>query len=601
MGYHKRHQAGGRQGVSRTARAGMAAALSGLLLSAASAALVTAGALPVRADAVAGKTVDIDMVSADLPTVINLLQQQTGLEFSIQDTGKPFGKVTVGLNHASLDKALRIIANSANASVSRDADGVYVFRPAGDGASNASFMDNMPAPVAAPAAPLPPSAQKSWRKLTLEHAIPNDVLKIMHWDKDLREVDPFVRVQMAETKPNITASGSSLVNNSNGYPYGDMPSVPVGRGGSYGNEANRSVDPQAQANQFSGVPTTQGGGGGNFGGGGFGGGRGFGGNGFPGQGQFPGQFGPQQQFGQGNPFEQGAQGNQNSLPDGVDRIFALQGDNSLFIEATPDGFNRVRDIVKNLDIAPRQVQIKVEFVTAAVADVNAFGINFSLVPFPGIEVNNNQGTQANQNSIPQTFVQVASGNIVAELFSSLVRTRGKVVQAPLITTTNNVTAQITVTTQIPFITTTNVVGGNGNVTSNTAQNFLNISTGLAVSPRINSDDTVTLNLSPQISDTAGNPALTGGPPPTITQSLTTLRTVHNGETMVLGGLIRKSESYSQSRIPFLADLPIIGSLFRNHVNNINDTELLIFVTPTIINDNPEGPGTAAGLNTSVAP
>ncbi len=592
MGYHK-----GR-------KAGVTAALSSLLLTAsASAVLVAAGAQPVWAGAASGKTVDIDMVSADLPTVINLLQQQTGLEFSIQDTGKPFGKVTVGLSHASLDKALRIIANSANASVTRDADGVYVFRPAGDGtnpglADTAMLSPEATAP-AVPALPAAPSEKKLWRKLALEHAIPSEVLKIMHWDKDLRELDPFVRVQMENTRPNITVTGSSLVNNSNSSPYGDVPSVPVGRGSMGANEANRSADPQSQANQFAGAPTIQGGNG-------FGGGRGFGGNGFGGGNGFPGQgqFGAQQQFGQGNPFQQDAQGGQNgqtALPEGVDRIFALQGDNSLFIEATPDGFNRVRDIVKNLDIAPRQVQIKVEFVTASVNDVDAFGINFSLVPFPGIEVNNNQGAQANQTSIPQTYVQVAAGNIVAELFSSLVRTRGKVVQAPLITTTNNVTAQISVTTQIPFITTTNVVGGNGNVTSNTSQNFLNIQTGLAVSPRINSDDTVTLNLSPQISDTNGAPALAGGPPPTITQSLTTLRTVHNGETMVLGGLVRKSESFSQSRIPFFADLPIIGSLFRNRVNNINDTELLIFVTPTIINDNPEGPATAAGLNTSVAP
>ncbi len=594
MGYHKGRQAGGTRGASRAVRASVTAALSGLLLTAAaSATLVTGGALSARADAASGKTVDIDMVSADLPTVINLLQQQTGLEFSIQDTGRPFGKVTVGLNHASLDKALRIIANSANASVSRDADGVYVFRPAGEFASGAGVTDTMLAPaaatpVAAPAAPLPPSARKNWRKLALEHAIPSEVLKIMHWDKDLRVEDPFVRVQMENTKPNITVTGSSLVNNSNGYPYGDVPSVPVGRGGSSANEANRSAAPQGEANQFPGSPTIQGPNYGN---------RGFGGNnGFPGQGQ--GQVNPFQQDAQGG---QGGQGNQSALPEGVDRIFALQGDNSLFIEATPDGFNRVRDIVKNLDIAPRQVQIKVEFVTASVTDVDAFGINFSLVPFPGIELNNNQGAQANQSSIPQTYVQVASGNIVAELFSSLVRGRGKVVQAPLITTTNNVTAQISVTTQIPFITTTNVVGGNGNVTSNTAQNFLNIQTGLAVSPRINSDDTVTLNLSPQISDTSGQPALTGGPPPTITQSLTTLRTVHNGETMVLGGLVRKSESSSQSRIPFFSDLPIIGSLFRNRVNNVSDSELLIFVTPTIINDNPEGPATAAGLNTSVAP
>ncbi len=596
MGCDKRRQTiGGKTSAGRAARAGLTVALSGLLWAGAGSPALL-GARAAYADGALGKTVDIAVVGADLPTVINLLQQQTGLEFLIQDTGKSFGKVTVALSHATFDKALRTIAYSANATVTRNSDGVYVIRAADDNAApmptgptlsagpplSAGGLDTGAAYVAMPAQvapPLRPAEQNPWRKLPLQHAIPSEVMRIMHWDRDLRVDDPFQRVQMEAQKLNITSTGSSLVNNTDN-PYYDMPSVPAGRGSSGGPQANRSVDPQSEAGQAP-VPF---------------------GPGFPGgnRGGFPGQptFGPQQGQFQGNPFDQNGGG---ALPEGVDRIFALQGDNSLFIEATPDGFNRVRDIVKNLDIAPRQVQIKVEFVTASVNDVDAFGINFSLVPYPGIEVNNNQGTQANESSIPQTYVQVAAGNIVAQLFSSLVRTRGKVVQAPLITTTNNVTAQIQITTQIPFITTTNVVGGNGTVTSNTSQNFLPISTGLAVQPRINSDDTITLNLQPQISDVSGPPSLSGGPPPTITQNLTTLRTVRNGETMVLGGLVRKSDNNSQSRIPFFSDLPIIGSLFRNRVTNNSDSELLIFVTPTIINDQPEGPATAAGLNTSVAP
>src|SRR6185437_7891033 len=102
------------------------------------------------------------------------------------------------------------------------------------------------------------------------------------------------------------------------------------------NEANRTADPTDQAQQFPGGGGFNGGGRGQFGGGRgqFGGGR----NGFNGG-----------QNGQNG-------GNQQQLPEGVDRIYALEGDNSLLVEATPDGFNRIRDIIKNLDIAPRQVQ-----------------------------------------------------------------------------------------------------------------------------------------------------------------------------------------------------------------------------------------------------
>jgi general secretion pathway protein D len=258
--------------------------------------------------------------------------------------------------------------------------------------------------------------------------------------------------------------------------------------------------------------------------------------------------------------------------------------------------------VKALDVAARQVQIKVEFVTASVSDVDAFGINFTLSPYPGVEVSNNQGSQADltSSSVPQTFVQVASGNLVAQMFSSLVQTRGKVVQAPLVTTTNNVQANINVQQQIPYVTTTNVTSNNGNF-SNNQQQFLQLNTGLTVTPRINSDDTVTLTLAPQITDISGAPSLAGGPPPTVTESLQTLRTVHSGETMVVGGLVRKSDTTSQSRIPFISDLPFIGQFFRNHVKNISDSELLIFVTPTIVGDENGGEASSAGPNVSVAP
>ena len=267
------------------------------------------------------------------------------------------------------------------------------------------------------------------------------------------------------------------------------------------------------------------------------------------------------------------------------RIFALQSNNSLLIEATPDGYNLVKQIVKILDIAPRQVQIKVEFVTASVADVDNLGINFDLVPFPGIELASKQGDSTIVSNVAPTFLQYATGNVVAQLFQTLTRSRGKVVQAPLITTTNNVTASIEVNTQIPFFTTTVVnTGGNNNGTATGQQaNFLQLQTGLTVTPRINSDDSVTLNLAPQITDTTGQSPV-GGIPPTITQRVTTLRTVRSGDTMVLGGLVRKQETSSTQRIPILADLPILGNLFRTRSKQTNDQELLIFVTPTIIGE-----------------
>ncbi len=269
----------------------------------------------------------------------------------------------------------------------------------------------------------------------------------------------------------------------------------------------------------------------------------------------------------------------------MERIYALQSNNSLLVRATPEGFNELRRLVKILDIAPRQVQVKVEFVTASVTDVDNLGVNFDLVPYPGLEFGTTQGNSTLVTGVQPTFLQYATGNIVAQLYQTLTRTRGKVVQAPLITTTNNVQATIQISTQIPFFTSSTVSTGglNNNTFNNQQANFLQLQTFLTITPRINSDDSVTMNLAPQITDTTGQAAV-GGIPPTITQNVTTLRTVRSGDTMVLGGLVRKQETASSQRIPILSDIPILGGLFRTRNKQVNDQELLIFVTPTIIGE-----------------
>ncbi len=554
-----------------------------------------------------GKTISLDVARGDLHAVVGMLQQRAGVEVEVRDGDTPFKPVNVHLIDASLGKVMRTVASSARAKVSINSDGIYVFEPedAGSGAvlpetpalRTAAYTDG-DGGEDAPRHYAPGELQ--YRSIVLQHAVPTDILKLMRWDKDVVDMDPFKPVQMPQVHPAVSTVGQAIEqlpmdNGNNGYSNNGYPSVPMGTGNSGPNAANysqhRSADPE-QANQFPG--------GGGFGGGGFGGGGnggGFGGGGNP--------FAATPQ-----PFQPGGggqRGNQAQLPDGVSKLFALQSTNTIIVYGTTDGYQTVRQIVKLLDVAPRQVQIKVEFVTASVTDVDALGINFDLVPYPGLEVSSGQGNGpfgGVVSGVPPTFLQYATGNIVAQLFQTLTRTRGKVVQAPLITTTNNVPASIQIVTQIPFFTTTAVAAGGigGQVGTSQQANFLPLTTGLTIVPRINADDSVTMNLQPQISDTTGQ-ASVNGIPPTIQQTLTTLRTVRSGDTMVLGGLVRKQETASSQRIPILADIPFFGGIFRTRNKQINDQELLIFVTPTIISDtNDSGTANAnAGQNISVSP
>ncbi len=571
------------------------------------------------------KTVSIDVVGGDLHAVVGMLEQRAHVEALVRDGDAAFKPVNVHLEDDGIAKAMRMVALSAGAKVSLNSDGVYVFEPeAGGGASQPETpASSAPSPQAPQADDSNPEAkfapgELQYRSIVLQHAVPADILKLMHWDRDVVDMDPFRPAPLPQFRPDVYSvpqtanSANSNAQFSQNPQFLGYPSVPMGTGNTGPNAANysqhRSADLASpdQANQFPGF------GGGGFGGGGFNGG-GFNGGGFNGGG-FNGNQNPfQQGAGNNNPFapqngQPGANGRpQAQLPAGVARIFALQSNNSLLVEATPDGYNQVKQIVKILDVAPRQVSVKVEFVTASVTDVDALGVNFDLVPYPGLEVSSGQGTGSfggTVSGVQPTFLQYATGNIVAQLFQTLTRTRGKVVQAPIITTTNNVPASIQVTTEIPFF--TQAVVSNGGVAGGTTQsnqaNLLPIQTFLNITPRINSDDTVTMLLQPQISDTTGQPSV-GGIPPTVTQTLTTLRTVRSGDTMVLGGLVRKQESASSQRIPILADIPYLGGIFRTRNKQINDQELLIFVTPTIIADNNDSGAANAngGESISVSP
>jgi len=214
-----------------------------------------------------GKTVDLDLVDADLHVVVATIQRQTGAQIVIQDGSAPFKHITVQLHDASLTKVLRYVALSADADVVRNDDGVFVIKPAGQFAATTE-------------APRRNTSNYQYFKLILQHAVPRDILYTMGWDQDVRLVDPYQgagprdlnpQEQLNQAHSSVQVIGSDPT----------TPSVPGARGSEGPASANRSVDEtdgSGQAHQFPG----------GFGGGGFPGGGGFGG-GFPGGGGgFPG-------------------------------------------------------------------------------------------------------------------------------------------------------------------------------------------------------------------------------------------------------------------------------------------------------------------------
>ena len=180
-----------------------------------------------------------------------------------------------------------------------------------------------------------------------------------------------------------------------------------------------------------------------------------------------------------------------NLPAGVTEIRVQPETNSLAVVATPAGFAKVQEVVKILDIAPRQVQIQLALAHAGTKYLRASGISFDLTPL----TEPLSGTGADP-----MLTAYASGTPVVRLLQALTK-RGAVTRLPLITTTNAVEAGISEFTDAPL-------------------QKAPVST-FAVTPRVNSDDSVTLVLHAVFADGAAK------------RELNTLRTVKSGDTLVI--------------------------------------------------------------------
>ncbi|MFN3691072.1 MAG: type II secretion system protein GspD, partial [Fimbriimonadales bacterium] len=320
--------------------------------------------------------------------------------------------------------------------------------------------------------------------------------------------------------------------------------------------------------------------------GGFGGQRGgFGGQpgGFGGQ---PGGFGGQPGGFGGQPggglAGQGASG--ILVPENLDGIVANDIDNSLIIRGSPEAIEYVRRILRFLDIAPKQVLIRAEFITVTRNDAEKFGIDWNLA-----RVNLQTGTAGLADRTAPIFVNYASGNLVANLRALLSEGRGRVVNAPIVVTQNNSPATVVFSTtdyiEQQFV----VFNQAGQPTTFTQPVPIPVPTQLTVTPRVNADGTITLSLFPQIS-TVGRVRVGARDLPRFdTQFVFTVRRIRNGETMVLGGLVTRSDNSVSTKVPLLGDLPVIGQFFRGRDRAIVESELLIFVTATVLDDE-EGMG-----------
>lgn len=288
--------------------------------------------------------------------------------------------------------------------------------------------------------------------------------------------------------------------------------------------------------------------------------------------------------------------------------------NIIFVQDNEDSLAEIRKIIKRLDIPTRQVLIEAKLVIATnnfERDLGAkFGIGASKsVGRRTIGMSNNFGNgqsyamgPTNNNGVVSmpgpngstafnspitgggtlgfTILNNLLGNYLSFELSALEKNNlGKVISSPRLLTSDNKKATIKQGTQIPY-----TVPGTAN--SAPTVNFKDALLSLGVTPQISANGRILLNLDISKDSVGQMISLPGGGqvPSIDTRSINTEVTVTDGQTVVLGGVYEVTSADDVSKVPFFGDIPFLGNLFKNKVNSDQKAELLIFITPHIVND-----------------
>ena len=572
----------------RIAAATAATTITGTFGLAAPLSIVALGMAGTAPAAMAADTTDLsktlvtmDLRDADLKQAVAMLTNKSQVvNIVIRSVpGRDFARVNVKLTDVPLPRALRTIAASADAVLTED-EGIYYLRPRGENEAFGSPIATKTEPDTANAVAVVPSpafrAPRQFVSIRLTYMKPSDVKRVLADSNALAMYTDDFESRMGKT-PEIPILSPEQLNNNN-----LLNSTTRMRSGTEGTSTtypgNSGVGTPGTAGQND--PAFAGAGQRGFGQGGFGQG-GFGQGGF-GQGGF-GQGG-QGGFGQGGQGGQPGQGGQNQpslVPPGIENIISNDADNSLIVTGDAQGVEELRTLIRFLDVAPKQVLIKAEFVRVDLTDADSFGINWQFQPSPNTSAST--AVFGAGNSITAIY---SSGNAVANLRATLTRQTTNILQAPIISTSNNRRAYVSVDDNVPIQQTIQNITPQGQVITNTITQYLRASNTLDITPHINGDNSVSLLVAPQIV-TVGAVNSQGAPRFT-SQGLSTYRRIANGESMVLGGFITKQENRGRNEVPVLSKLPIIGNLFRSYDRTLTSQEVLIFLTPTIIEDRAQG-------------
>ena len=299
------------------------------------------------------------------------------------------------------------------------------------------------------------------------------------------------------------------------------------------------------------------------------------------------------------------------------RILPDPRTNTLLVMATKEDMARIQQLVHSLDTSVAQVEIEVVIAEITLNNELDVGVDvFKRLVGGTVTGSGGNATDGNapiqlptagnvaraigSNAIP-TAAALASGpggltyfatfqhlGLDAVLHALASTSKSKVLSTPVILTMDNQEASIIVgeSVPVPQNTVSSIVGNNGTLATgqlNASIEYQDVAIELTVTPRINPDGYVRMDIEQKVNDLGASVNIGGTVAPTILKrQAKSSVAVQDKSTIMLGGLIKEEITKTETKVPFLGDIPFFGQMFKGQTNNKQRNELVIFIRPVVL-------------------
>jgi type IV pilus assembly protein PilQ len=262
------------------------------------------------------------------------------------------------------------------------------------------------------------------------------------------------------------------------------------------------------------------------------------------------------------------------------KVDADERTNSLILQEVPENIDKLITFIRELDRPARQIKISAQILEISSKDVNELGIDWSVAgqysPNADRSISEEltqSGNRVTDGLIEYNVTALQRGWDLKATVAAIVSSgKGKIIAHPEITTVDNKEARIQMGQRVPV----KQFDQSGNVVIQ----FEEVGTILRVTPHITAENQILMHLMPERSTVQldANGLIIN------TSNAETNVVVNNGQTAIIGGLTTQDEVETESGVPILKDIPIIGTVFKYTQKSVENRDLVIFVTPTIVSE-----------------